>query len=298
MKILLTGSSGLVGSALRKDLLAKGQEVDVLVRGSGSSGKRIPWDPAAGVISVDSLEGYDAVVHLGGESIAEGRWTDDKMARIHDSRVDGTTLLAGALAKVTHKPKVLVCASAVGLYGDRGDDILTETSAPGSGFLADVCKAWEESCDPARDAGIRVVNMRIGVVLSNQGGALAKMLLPFKLGVGGKIGNGKQWMSWIELHDLVRAIRHAINTDSIEGGVNAVSPEPVTNKEFTKALGSQLSRPTLIPLPAFGARIALGKMADALLLASTRVKPDVLLKSDFRFENPSINSALRVALRS
>ena len=308
MKILLTGSTGLVGTALIRDLLSKGDQVDVLVRGSAnensskketsSKGKRIPWDPAAGVISVEALEGYDAIVHLGGESIAEGRWTDEKMARIRDSRIDGTRLLASAMAKLTQKPKVFICASAIGFYGDRGEEVLTESSGLGSGFLADVCNAWEAACAPARDAGVRVVNMRIGVVLSKSGGALAKMLLPFKMGVGGKIGNGKQWMSWIELHDLVRAIQHSINTESISGPVNAVSPEPVTNREYTKALGRQLSRPTILPLPAFGARVALGKMADALLLASIRVQPEVLLKSEFRFENPTINCALQVALRN
>ncbi|MFT7486312.1 MAG: hypothetical protein ACI9F9_002167 [Candidatus Paceibacteria bacterium] len=296
MKVLLSGSTGLVGSALLKEFSSNGDQVDILVRRPALNGHDIQWDPETQELREESLEGYDAVVHLAGESIADGRWTQKKMSRIRDSRVEGTGLLCRALAKVKHKPQVFVCASAIGYYGDQGENVLTESSAVGTGFLAEVCQAWEDASEPAREAGIRVVNMRIGMVLSAQGGALAKMLIPFQLGFGGKIGSGKQWMSWIELSDLLGSIRHAIQDETIEGQVNAVSPQPVTNNEYTKTLGKVISRPTILPLPAFGARLALGKMADELLLASMRVEPQVLLGSGFKFKHPKLEGALRIAL--
>jgi uncharacterized protein len=296
MKVLVTGSSGLVGEALLAQLRKDGHDVHILVRRPAVNGHDIQWNPAAGSVRAEDLEGYDAVVHLAGESIAEGRWTDAKMGRIRDSRVDGTKLLCEALARLERKPKVFVCASAIGFYGDRSQEVLDEQSRAGNGFLADVCKQWEDACEPAREAGMRVVNLRIGVVLSKQGGALAKMLLPFQLGVGGKIGDGNQWMSWIELEDLVGIIRYSLETEALEGPVNAVSPSPVTNSEYTKTLGRVLSRPTVLPVPAVGARLAFGKMADELLLASIRVEPKALLESGFEFQQPRLEGALRRAL--
>ena len=252
--------------------------------------------PRERVLPALALEGIDGVVHLAGENIADGRWTEAKQRRIRDSRIDGTRLLCERLAQAEDKPSVLVCASAVGFYGDRGDEPLDERSARGSGFLAEVCEAWEEACQPARDAGIRVVNLRIGVVLSADGGALAKMLPPFRFGLAGKLGNGKQWMSWISLDDLVGAIDHALTHEEIEGPVNAVSPNPVTNAEFTSALGRVLSRPTALTMPAIGARVVFGKLADELLLSSIRAQPRALLASGFRFEHPDLETALRQAL--
>ncbi len=296
MKVLVSGSSGLIGGALLARLTGKGLDVNTLVRRPAVNGRDVRWDPAARSLQGGDLEGFDAVVHLAGESIAEGRWTDAKMRRIRDSRVEGTRFLCEKLASLARKPKVLVCASAIGFYGDRSDEALDERDAPGPGFLAGVCKEWEDACEPARAAGIRVVNLRIGVVLSKDGGALAKMLVPFQLGLAGKIGNGRQWMSWIELEDVVSAIHHALVTDSLEGPVNAVSSRPVTNTEYTKTLGRVLSRPTIFPLPAPAARLAFGKMADELLLASTRVEPKALLATGFEFRHADLEGALRAAL--
>lgn len=296
MKAIISGASGLVGSVLQDQLKSRGDEVYTLVRRETVNGHDVSWNPLERVMPGTPIEGFDSVVHLAGESIAEGRWTQDKMDAIRNSRVQGTRLLCETLAKLEQKPKVLVCASAIGFYGDRGTQVLDEEARPGDNFLADVCGEWEQACAPAVEAGIRVVNLRIGVVLSRKGGALAKMLTPFQFGVGGNIGNGQQWMSWIELGDLVRAIIHAMETSELSGPVNAVSPRPVTNAEFTKALGRVLSRPTVLPIPAIGARLAFGKMADELLLASTRVVPNALQKSGFTFESPAIEDALRVAL--
>jgi uncharacterized protein (TIGR01777 family) len=242
------------------------------------------------------LEGLDAVVHLAGENIADGRWTDEKKRRIRESRVQGTRALCEALAQLENKPKVLVCASAIGYYGDRGETLVDENSSAGGGFLSDVCQEWEQATEPARKAGIRVVNLRIGVVLSPKGGALAKMLLPFQMGAGGNLGSGKQYMSFVALDDVVGAIYHALTTESLSGPVNAVAPNPVRNSEFTKALGKVLHRPTIAPVPAFGARLLFGEMADALLLSSTRVAPTRLLESGYKFQCPDIDSALRHVL--
>jgi len=291
MKIAVTGSTGLVGSTLLPFLTTGGHRVLPLVRREGSAGIR--WDPANGTIEADKLEGCDAVVHLAGEGIAEGRWNDAKKKRIFDSRVNGTELIAQTLARLKDPPKVLVCASAIGYYGDRGDEVMTEGSRVGNGFLPDVVEAWEKAADAAREAGIRVVHLRIGVVLAADGGALQKMLLPFKLGVGGVIGSGDQYMSWIAIDDVVGAIYHAINDGTLEGPVNTVAPQPVTNREYTKTLGSVLSRPTIIPVPAFGARLAFGEMADELLLSSTRVVPERLEASGYSFRFPELEPALR-----
>jgi len=299
-RVLVSGSSGLVGSALVDRLASEGHPVSHIVRAkagqarAGQAGE-VLWDTDAGSLDARAIAA-DAVVHLAGESIAEGRWTPAKMERIRSSRVEGTDLLARTLSELDHKPEVLVCASAIGFYGDRGSEEVDESSALGTGFLAEVCEAWEDATRPARDAGIRVVNIRLGVVLSADGGALAKMLLPFKLGVGGKIGSGEQYMSWIALDDVVGAIRHAIRTPELSGPVNLTAPAPVTNLEFTKTLGRVLSRPTIAPMPAFAARLAFGKMADELLLGSTRVAPRALEKAGYRFRHPELEGALRAVL--
>jgi len=293
MKVLVTGSTGLVGSALVPFLASGGHEVVRLVRGRLKPGVvEVPWDPQAGTIEAAKLEGLDAVVHLAGERIT-GRWTAAKKARIRSSRVQGTRLLAEALAGLKQPPKTLVCASAIGYYGNRGDEVLREDSPSGAGFLAEVCREWEAAARPAAEKGIRVVQLRIGVVLSPAGGALARMRTPFKLGLGGRIGNGKQYMSWIAIEDLTGAIHHALTNESLRGPVNAVAPRSVTNLEFTKTLGRVLGRPTLFPLPAFAARLAFGEMADELLLASTRVEPTKLVSSGYRFRAPELEGALR-----
>ena len=292
MKVLLTGSSGLVGTSLLPLLAHNGYTVTRLVR-TQASGLNLFWDPDAGMLEAGSLEGHDAVVHLAGESIATGRWTEAKKRRILDSRVKGTRLLSDAIAGLKNPPKVFVSASAIGFYGDRGDEVMKENSAAGNGFLPDVCKQWEAATASAAQKGVRVVNLRIGVVLTPKGGALAKMLLPFKLGLGGIIGSGKQFMSWITLDDVLGAIVCALKTDALRGPVNAVSPKPLSNAEYTRTLGRVLSRPTIIPMPAFAARLAFGQMADDLLLASTRVEPGELLKNGYRFLYPDLEAALQ-----
>jgi len=293
MKILVSGSTGLVGSALVSFLASGGHEVVRLVRGRLKPGVvEVPWDPQAGTIEAAKLEGLDAVVHLAGENIA-GRWTAAKKARIRSSRVEGTRLLAEALAGLKRPPKTLVCASAIGYYGDRGDEVLREDSPSGAGFLAAVCRDWEAAAHAAAEKGIRVVQLRIGVVLSPAGGALARMLTPFKLGLGGRIGPGSQFMSWIAIDDLIGAIHHALTTEPLRGPVNAVAPRAVTNREFTKTLGRVLARPTIFPMPAFAARLAFGEMADELLLASARVEPAKLVSSGYRFRTPELEAALR-----
>lgn len=296
MKALISGASGMIGSALSERLRADGHEVTALVRREPAGSGEITWLPEDRKIDAAQLEGFDAVFHLAGESIAEGRWTEEKKARIRDSRVVGTTFLAETLAGLTDKPGVFVSASAIGYYGDRGDEVLREDSQPGDGYLPEVSIEWEQASRPAANAGIRVVNPRIGIVLSTVGGALAKMLLPFKMGVGGKIGSGSQYMSWVTLDDMVGILVHCATTESLSGAVNAVAPNAVTNTQFTKALGRALSRPTLFPVPAFAARVAFGEMADALLLASTRVEPARLGESGYAFLHPEIDGALAAVL--
>ena len=295
MRVAISGATGLVGSALTQALQAENTDVSRLVR-KDPQGSDILWDPSSPE-SVDgeleNLSGCDAVVHLAGENIAEGRWSAAKKQRIRDSRVHSTQRLAEGLAGLHEKPKTLVCASAIGIYGSAGDQMMTESSPAGNDFLAEVCTAWEAAANPARDAGIRVVHLRIGVVLSDQGGALAKMLTPFRLGMGGRVGSGQQYMSWIALPDLVGVIRHAVSNDSLSGPVNSVAPAPVTNAEFTKALGKVLGRPTLFPMPAIVARTLFGEMGDALLLSSTRVSAEKLVTSGYSFEFPDLLSALR-----
>ena len=294
MKILVTGASGTVGSALVPFLTTGGHSVTRLVRAEPKP-EEVRWDPAAGQIDKAGLEGHDAVVHLAGESIA-GRWTATKKKKIRDSRVQGTRLLAEALSGLARPPKVLVCASALGYYGNRGEEKLREDSGAGSGFLAEVCQQWEAAAEPARQKGIRVANLRIGIILSSVGGALVQMLLPFKLGVGGKIGSGQQYWSWVAVDDVAGAIHHALTTESLHGPVNTVAPKPVTNLEFTKTLGRVLGRPTIFPMPAFVARLALGEMADELLLSSARLEPGRLLASGYKFRYPELEGALRYLL--
>jgi uncharacterized protein (TIGR01777 family) len=293
MNILITGASGLIGSAVVSFLTTHGHSVTRLVRSQPRPGERtVHWEPMTGISDVNALKGVDAVVHLAGENIAE-RWTAAKKVNIRDSRVKGTQVLCEALTRLVPAPKVLVSASAIGYYGDRGEENLTEESAPGSGFLAEVCRAWEGATEPARQKGIRVVPLRLGMVLSSTGGALAKMLPPFRLGLGGVLGSGRQYMSWIALDDAVSVIHHAIVTEALQGPTNAVAPQAVTNQEFTKTLGKVLGRPTVVPLPAFAARLLFGEMADELLLASTRVQPAKLLASGYSFRYPGLEGALR-----
>ena len=292
MHVLVTGASGLIGSALVPRLLEGGHQAIRLVR-TAPQGDDLRWDPAAGVLDPASLEGLDAVVHLAGENIGAGRWTPERKSRIRESRVRGTALLSEALASLADPPQVLVCASAVGFYGSRGDEVLTEDSPAGSGFLAELCRDWEAAAEPARAKGLRVVHLRFGMVLSPEGGALRKMLLSFRLGLGGRIGDGAQTWSWISLDDVVGALCHALATDGLRGPVNAVSPHPVTNLEFTRTLGAALCRPTPFPMPAFAARLAFGEMADALLLCSARAVPARLQETGYAFRHPDLAGALR-----
>ena len=294
MRILITGSHGLVGTALARLLTSDGHEVISLVRHEPAAGApEIQWNPNKATIDKERLEGLDAVVHLAGENIAEGRWSAEKKRAIRDSRINGTTLLSETLAALRNPPSVFVSASAIGYYGNRGDELLTEKSAPGNDFLAYVCRDWEKSTAAAAEKGIRTVLARFGIILDEHGGALAKMLTPFRMGIGGRIGNGKQWMSWIALDDVVGAIRFMIRDRLVNGPVNFVAPNPVTNAEFTKTLGSVLSRPTFLPVPAFSARLAFGEMADELLLSSQRVEPEVLKVRGFGFNFPRLEPALR-----
>ena len=293
MKIAVTGSSGLVGSALVPHLAAGGHEVVRLVRSRTVRPGEIAWDPERGTIDSASLEGLGAVVHLAGESIADGRWTEAKKNRIRHSRVGSTRLLAATIAGLSRPPQVLVCASAVGYYGDRGDEPLREDSSPGADFLAGVCRAWEGAAEAAARKGVRVVHLRFGVILSPAGGALAKMLPPYRLGAGGPIGTGRQYVSWIALDDVLGAIDHALAAGTLRGPINTVSPHPVTNRDFSRVFGRVLHRPAILPMPAFAARLVFGEMADALLLSSQRVKPARLLASGYRFLHPDLEPALR-----
>jgi len=293
MNILVTGAGGTIGEALIPFLAAGGHRVSRLVRFKPRPGEAlIQWDPAAGKIDPAALEGLDAVVHLAGETIA-GRWTPEKKARIRASRRKGTILLGETLASLSKRPSVLVSASAIGYYGNRGEEILKEDSAPGSLFLSEVCREWEAATETAARSRIRVVNLRIGFVLSAAGGGLASMLPPFKMGLGGRFGSGKQYLSWIAIDDLVEIVLYAITNEALRGPVNAVAPNPVTNYEFTKTLGRVLGRPTFFPIPAFAARLALGEMAEELLLASQRVEPARLLSAAYQFRFPKLDVALR-----
>jgi uncharacterized protein (TIGR01777 family) len=295
MKVLVSGATGLVGSHFTRLAQAAGHECVALTR-SPRTAEDIGWDPEQQRLDPRHLLDFDAVVHLAGDNIGQGRWTAAKKRRIRDSRVRGTELLCRTLAQLERRPATLVSASAIGYYGDRGDEVLTEQSPPGSGFLADVCRQWELATQPAADAGIRVVNGRIGVVLAADGGALKQMLVPFRLGVGGVIGSGRQVISWISIDDLVAAILFLLQHEQVSQAVNLVAPTPVTNREFTKALGQVLNRPTIVPTPAFAIRLALGEMADELLLSSARVLSHKLTAAGFTFQHPDIRTALQKLL--
>jgi len=304
MHILISGASGLIGSSLAPRLSASGHRVSRLVRvrggrggARGSGGAAVPWDPESGVLDPSCLSGVDAIVHLSGESIAGGPWSKKRRERIRNSRIRTTRLLAETLAQMSPRPAVLVQASAVGYYGSRGEDTLTETSSAGAGFLADLCRDWEAASMPAQDAGVRVTRLRTAPVLSAKGGMLAAILPIFRLGLGGRLGNGRQWMSWISLDDHLSVIERALQDSSMRGSINAASPEPVRNAAFTKALGRALHRPTILPAPEFALRMALGRArAEELLLTSQRVTPEALVASDFRFQHPRLEEALRAAL--
>ncbi|MGQ0794466.1 MAG: TIGR01777 family oxidoreductase [Deltaproteobacteria bacterium] len=292
MNILISGSTGLIGSALAPMLTAGGHLVTRMVRSKNAASGEVSWNPDGKAINPEIFEGQDAVIHLAGENIA-GIWTSEKKNRIRTSRVRGTRLIAQSLAALKNPPKALLLASAIGFYGSRGDEILTEKSSPGGGFLANVCREWEAVAEPAIQKGIRVAHLRIGVVLSPAGGALKTMLLPFRLGVGGRIGSGDQYFSWIAVDDAIGAIYHALMNENVSGPLNVVSPSPATNAEFTTALGKVLRRPTLLPVPKALLRLIAGEMADEMLLASVRVAPQKLLDTGYKFRYPTLDAALR-----
>lgn len=300
MRIAVTGSTGLIGSRLVHDLRADGHEVVRVVRpGSPTAdGPTVEWDPPADRIDAAGLDGVDAVVHLAGEGIAERRWSDEQKRRILDSRRQGTTVLAEALAGLDRKPAVLLSGSAIGWYGDRGDEVLTEASGPGTGFLPEVCLAWEGAAQPASDAGIRTAFLRTGLVLDRSGGALGKTLPLFKLGLGGRLGSGRQWWSWISIDDWVGAARFLLDRSDLAGPVNLTGPAPVTNAEFTRAVASVLRRPAVLPVPAFGPALLLGReLAHDLLFASQRVEPAALEAAGYEFRHRDVTSALHDVLQ-
>ncbi|MGH9821158.1 MAG: TIGR01777 family oxidoreductase [Pyrinomonadaceae bacterium] len=297
MKVLITGASGLIGTALQKSFKEKGCEMVLASRKEAKDDRHVQWDVETGFIESEKLEGIDSVIHLAGENVSGLRWTDEKKKAIRDSRVHGTRSVVEAISKLKRKPRVLIAASAIGFYGDRGDEEMTETSAAGDTFLAEVSKDWEAEARRAEDSGIRTVLLRTGIVLSKDGGALGTMLTPFKFGVGGVIGSGKQWMSWISLDDHIRVIEHALENENVRGAINSVGPNPVTNEEFTKTLGEVLYRPTILPLPSFAVNMVFGEMGDALLLASTRVLPKRLEDAGFEFEYPKLKAAIEHAVK-
>ena len=294
MHILMSGATGLIGRALRAHLEARGDTVTALTRRPQTAAPPAKsWNPTEGHIDPTALEGVDAVIHLAGESIASGRWTPTQKKKIKDSRVLGTQLLARTIVEAQSQPRVWISSSAIGFYGNTGPTPVDETAQPGSGFLAEVCKAWEAEAEPARQAGIRVVHPRIGVVLAQDGGALEKMLTPFRLGLGGQIGSGTQFMSWIALKDVVGILVHALDHPSVNGPLNLTAPQPVTNAEFTRVLGRVLRRPTFFTVPSFAARLGLGEMADELLLTSAFVVPSATLNSGYSFEHRDLESCLK-----
>lgn len=292
--VAITGATGLIGSALARELRADGHRVTSITRNPSAPGD-VGWDPDAGRLDAPALDGVDAVVHLAAESL-DARWTRERMRRIRESRIRGTSLLARTLAGLQRPPKALVSISAVGIYGDRGDEILGDGAAPGTGFLAEVAVEWERAAEPARAGGIRVTHPRLAAVLAPGGGMLDRLLLPFRLGVGGPIGDGSQWMPLVALADAVGAIRHALATPNLTGPFNVALPEPVTNREFTRALGRALHRPAIIPAPLGPLRLWYGGLVDALLLASERVIPVKLVGSGYRFRHPGLDAALRAGL--
>jgi len=296
MRVLITGASGLVGRELQKSFAAKNYDMLLASRSEPADEQHIQWTVEGGFAEPEKLEGLDAVVHLAGENVSGLRWTEEKKRSIRDSRVLGTRNVVTAISKLKNRPKVFVASSAIGFYGERGDEEITESSAAGDNFLAEVSKAWESESRRAEDAGIRTVLLRTGIVLTKEGGALGTMLTPFKLGVGGVVGNGKQWMSWISMEDHIAVINYVIENENIRGAVNSVSPNPVTNEEFTKTLGEVLYRPTFLPLPEFAVSMVFGEMGDALLLASTKVLPKRLEDAGFQFKYPQLKPAIENAV--
>ena len=299
MKILITGASGLIGKALQSSFKEKGYEMLLGSRSEPKDERHIKWDPDTGFSAEDlpRLEGLDAVIHLAGENISGLRWTEEKKKAIRDSRVFGTRSMVETFDKLKQKPKVFISGSAIGFYGDRGSDEMTESSSAGKTFLSEISKEWEAESRRAEDMGIRTVLLRTGIVLSKDGGALATMMTPFKLGVGGVIGRGEQWMSWVSLDDVVRIINFVLENEDFRGAINVTAPNPVTNEEFTKTLGSVLYRPTFLPLPEFAVHMVFGEMGDALLLDSTRVVPKRLLDAGFEFKYPKLKDALEHAVK-
>ena len=295
MKVAVTGSSGLIGSSLVSFLSNEGVAVTRILR-ENPDDKNISWKPEGGGWDSAFARGVDGIIHLAAENIASGKWTRKKKEKIRNSRNEGTKRLCEQILKLPTTPSVFVCASAIGYYGNRGMEFLNEVSPKGSGFLPDVCAGWEEASNIVSKAGVRVVNVRFGIVLSKNGGALTKMLTPFKMGMGGKIGSGAQYMSWVAMDDVTGAIYHALVTDSLKGPVNVTAPNPATNKEFTNTLGKVLNRPTVMPMPAFAARLAFGEMAKDLLLASTKVAPKRLSDSGYKFQYPKLENALKHVL--
>ena len=299
MKILITGASGLIGTALQKSFKEKGHEMILSGRKPSPEPDHITWDTEKGFTAEDlkKLEGLDAIIHLAGEPIGDWRWTDDKKRRIKDSRVNGTRTIIEAISKLKNRPKTLISSSGVGYYGDRGDEVLNERGGVGDTFLAEVCRDWEAEARKAENYGVRVVLMRNGVVLSKDGGALATMMTPFSLGLGGVAGSGKQWLSWLSLDDMVAITNFVLENEDIEGAVNAVSPNPVTNEEFTKTLGEAIHRPTFLPLPKFAVDLIMGEMGDALLLDSARAVPKKLEDAGYEFKYPVLKPALENAVK-
>jgi uncharacterized protein len=296
MHVAITGATGLIGTALSEALRADGHRVTGITR-SQPGVDQLPWSPSDQRIDAAGLRGIDAVVHLAGEPIAAGRWTAGVKRRIRDSRVEGTRLIARTLADLDDGPRTLVSVSGIDYYGDRGDELLTEASQAGNTFLADVCKVWEASAEPARQAGIRVVHPRLGITLTRRGGALPRLLPLFKLGLGGRFGSGQQFWSWIALEDVIGIFVHALTDGSVAGPLNATAPEPVTNATFTSVLGKVVGRPTLVPIPAFGPRLVFGEMVDPLIFHSKRVLPEATLASGYVFRHPQLETGLRSALR-
>ena len=304
MHILVSGSTGFVGTAITETLGRQGHAIVRLVRpasrqigAGGARAETVAWDPAAGRFDADAAEGADALIHLAGASIADGRWNASRKKLLRTSRVDATRQLFGVLGKLQRPPRVVVAASAIGYYGNRGDETLTETSAPGSDFLAGLCREWEAETARASEFGARVVNLRFGIVLAAHGGALPRMALPFKLGAGGRLGDGRQWMSWVALPEVVGIVQFALENPGLAGPVNVATPNPVQNKDFTRMLAKTLRRPALFPAPAFALRLALGEMADALLLVSQKVLPSRLAESGYRFQQPDLGEALAQIFR-
>lgn len=299
MKIIVSGASGLVGTHLIPTLKAKGHEVYKLVRKTPKNADEIQWDSTRGIIESElaKIENFDAVIHLAGDNVGDGSWTEEKKRSIRESRTVGTRVLVESLKKLQNPPKTFIGASAIGFYGNRGDETVTEASAKGEGFFPEVCAEWEAEANKAADFGARVVTPRIGVVLAKDGGALAKMLTPFKLGAGGVVGGGKQWMSWIALDDLIRIFHFALENENVSGAINAAAPNPATNEEFTKTLGGVLNRPTIIPIPEFAVKLLFGEMGETLLLEGARVLPEKTQNLGFKFDFVKLEDALKHALK-